>query len=77
MFNRPKPKQFNIKTRYYDAEKEAQEKRKRQREARINGDGLRDELQAKWHRSAKKKSAKLTALYIFILLAFLYFVFFR
>lgn len=77
MFNRPKPKQFNLKTRYYDAEKEALEKRKAERKAKLSADSLRNEMDKKWHRDSKKKSTRLTLLYISALIAFLYFIFFR
>jgi hypothetical protein len=79
MFKRSKPKQFNLKTRYYDPEQEEREKRKRIYE-RVKGDyeynpeELREELQYRWglHRESKlefnKKTTSLNRLLMLVLI---------
>jgi len=77
-----KPRQFDYKPRYYDAQKEADEKRKKEIEENIkNPDriNLRREMQNKWGRQdrTRKKSKNYTiAIYIALLVAILYYIFF-
>ncbi len=74
-----KPKQFDYKPRYYDAKKEADEKRKREIEENIkNPDriNLRREMERKWGRKDRTRSKSKTysiAVYIVLLIAILYF----
>lgn len=75
-----KPRQFSIKTRFYDAEKEAEEKRKKELEDKImNPDriNIREEIKQKWGREDRLRSkSKKYALYVYIifLLLILYFM---
>lgn len=76
IFNKlKKPRQFKMKTRFYDAEKEAEEKRKKEIEENIkNPDRInfRDEIHAKWGREDRLRSkSKKYALYIYIILLLL------
>lgn len=75
-----KPRQFEMKTRFYDAKKEAEEKRKKEIEEKIkNPDriNLREEMARKWGREDRTRSkSKKYALYfyIFALIIILYFI---
>ncbi len=77
----PKPRQFGYKPRFYDAQKEADEKRKLEIEQNIkNPDriNLRREMQNKWGRkdSLRSNSRKYALLvYVVLLLILLYFFF--
>lgn len=76
-----KPRKFDYKPRYYDAQKEADEKRKREIEENIkNPDriNLRREMKNKWgrHDRTRAKSRNYTiAVYIALLIAILYYIF--
>jgi len=73
-FHTPKPKQFEIKPRYYDPKKEELEQRKRELGLTDSSDPelrLRSQMQQRWRnerRDARKKSSS-QRLFIFILLA--------
>jgi len=75
-----KPRQFEMKTRFYDAKKEAEEKRKKEIEDKIkNPDRVdfRKEIQMKWGRGdhTRTKSKKYALyVYIIILAIILYFI---
>ncbi len=75
-----KPRQFNIKTRFYDAKKEAEEKRKKEIDDKINNPDrvdFRKEIRLKWGREdlARKKSKKYALyIYIILLILILYFI---
>lgn len=70
-----RPKQFHIKPRYWDPEKEAQEQRKWEREQRISGrQGLREEMARKWHRKKRKKSVLITAIYMALIIMLLLYI---
>lgn len=74
-FNTQRPRQFYIKPRYYDPEKEAQEQRKWEREQRLSGhEGLRQEMARKWHRKKKKKSMSVTLIYLVLIILLLIFI---
>ena len=76
-----KPRQFEMKTRFYDEKKEAEEKRKKEIEDNIkNPDriNIRKEMQMKWSRDDRTRvKSKKYALYfyIFALIIALYFIF--
>ncbi len=59
---RPKSKQFNLKTRYYDPEKEAQQKRMRVYD-RVSGDydydpkEMRNEIEYRWGLNRESNSS--------------------
>lgn len=66
-----KPRQFQMKTRFYDAKKEAEEKRKQEIEDKIKNPDrvdIRKEIRMKWGREdlARSKSKKY-ALYIYVI----------
>ncbi|MBN2236545.1 MAG: hypothetical protein JW729_03240 [Bacteroidales bacterium] len=65
-----KPRQFSIKTRFYDEKKEHEEKRKKEIEDRIkNPDRVdfREEIKQKWGREDRLRSkSRKYALYIYI-----------
>ena len=65
-----KPRQFSMKTRFYDEKKEAEAKRKAEIEANIkNPDriNIRKEIQMRWGREDRARSkSKKYALYIYI-----------
>jgi hypothetical protein len=80
MFKRPKPKQFNLKTRYYNPEEEKREKRKQkiarsQESYDFNPDQFREELSYRWslHRESKssfnQKNTSTHRLLLYLLLA--------
>lgn len=75
-----KPRQFEMKTRFYDPKKEAEEKRKKEIEDNIkNPDriNIRKEMQMKWARDDRTRSkSKKYALYFYIiaLVIVLYFI---
>ena len=87
---RPKPKQFDFKARYYDAEKEEQQKRTRiynrkSEEYDFNAEDLRNELQYRWgiHRESNSSFNKrytsinrllMTALILAVIIAILVYV---
>jgi hypothetical protein len=74
-----KPKKFDYKPRYYDAQKEADEKRKKEIEENIKNPDridLRREMERKWNRKDRTRSKSKTysiAVYIVLLIAILYF----
>ncbi|MFH1000497.1 MAG: hypothetical protein V1783_06620 [Bacteroidota bacterium] len=67
-----KPKQFSFKTRFYDAQKEADEKRKKEIEDKIkNPDRVdfRKEISQKWGREDRVRSkSRKYALYVYIVI---------
>lgn len=75
-----KPRQFEMKTRFYDAKKEAEKKRKAEIEDNIKNPervNLRKEMARKWGREdrARSKSKKYALyFYIFVLIIVLYFI---
>jgi hypothetical protein len=82
-FRTPKPHQFNYPPRYYDAEKEHWEMRKR--ELGLSSDGksdLRSSINTSWNRlrksdrSRKKKAEISVLIYLLIVIALIYFIFF-
>ena len=81
-FRRPKPKQFDYKPRYYDEEKEKQEKRRRELEKAGSGDtaSLRGEIERRWRIADRKNRAKAKGVNVLIYLAIVallvYFIFF-
>lgn len=76
-----KARKFDYKPRYYDAQKEADEKRKREIEANIKNPeriNLRREMKAKWGRNDRtrtKSKSYTTAIYVLLLFAILYYIF--
>ncbi len=70
-----KPRQFKMKTRFYDAKKEAEEKRKKEIEDNIkNPDRINfsKEVHEKWGREDRLRSkSKKYALYVYIILLLL------
>lgn len=76
-----KARKFDYKPRYYDAQKEAEEKRKKEIEENIkNPDriNLRREMERKWgrrDRTRSKSKAYSMAIYVILLIAILYFYF--
>ncbi|OYT14857.1 MAG: hypothetical protein B7C24_16075 [Bacteroidetes bacterium 4572_77] len=75
-----KARKFDYKPRYYDAQKEADEKRKKEIEANIQNPeriNLRREMRQKWgrHDRTRQKSRNYSiAIYVTILIAILYFI---
>jgi len=67
-----KPRQFSIKTRFYDEKKEAEAKRKAEIEDKIKNPDridIRKEIQMKWNRKDRTRSkSKKYALYIYVIL---------
>ncbi|HAG15956.1 MAG TPA: hypothetical protein DCG69_05450 [Bacteroidales bacterium] len=80
IFNKVRPpKQIDFKTRYYDAKKEAEEKRKQEIEDRINNPGridIREEMRKKWgHEDRYQSKSRKYALYVYaIILAILLYI---
>lgn len=76
-----KARKFDYKPRYYDAKKEAEEKRKKEIEDNIkNPDrvNLRREMERKWgrrDRTRSKSRAYSMAIYVVLLIAILYIFF--
>ncbi len=75
-FHTPKPKQFQIKPRYYDPKKEELEQRKKALGLTDSSDPevrLRAQMQQRWRseRREARKKASYQRLIIFILLAFI------
>ncbi|MBP6976750.1 MAG: hypothetical protein KBB71_00350 [Lentimicrobiaceae bacterium] len=75
-FHTPKPKQFEIKPRYYDPKKDELEQRKRELGLTDSSDPelrLRSQMQQRWRdgRRESRRKASSQRLIIFILLAFL------
>lgn len=81
-FSRAKAKKFNYKPRYYDAQKEADEKRKKEIEDNIKNPeriNLRREMKNKWGRHDHIRSKSKTysiAVYIVLVFIIIYLVFF-
>jgi len=87
---RPKPKQFNFKARYYDADKEEQQKRMRiyervTEEYEYSAEEMRNELQYRWGLNRESNSSfnkrytslnriLLTALILGVIIAILVYV---
>lgn len=75
-----KPRHFEMKTRFYDAKKEAEEKRKKEIEDNVrnpNRIDIRKEIRTKWARDDRTRvKSKKYALYIYIILLalILYFI---
>jgi hypothetical protein len=75
-----KHRQFKIKTRFYDAKKEAEEKRKQEIEDKIKNPervNLREEIARKWGREdhTRTKSKKYALyFYVVVLIIVLYFM---
>lgn len=82
LFRTAKARRFDYKPRHYDAQKEADEKRKKEIEDNIKNPervDLRREMRNKWGRHDRTRSKSRTysiAIYIVILLIILYFLFF-
>ncbi|RUA24702.1 MAG: hypothetical protein DSY76_07510 [Bacteroidetes bacterium] len=88
-FKRGKPKQFNLKTRYYDPKKEEDELRKRRYERKkeeyqFNPDDMKNEMAYRWGMNRESNSSfnkrytslnriLLTALILAVVMAILYF----
>jgi len=66
-----KPRKFEMKTRFYDAQKEAEEKRKKEIEDNIKNPGridIRREIRQKWARDDRTRvKSKKYALYFYII----------
>lgn len=81
-FRTSKPKAFEYKPLYYDAEKEEREQRKKELRLDDSSDHksfYRGELQRKWRRgkSDQKKNTRMrTTIYLAILLFAVYYIFF-
>jgi len=81
-FRTQKARRFNYQPRYYDAQKEADEKRKREIEMNIKNPeriNLRQEMREKWGRHDRTRSKSKTysiAVYIILFLAIIYILFF-
>ena len=80
---RPKPRQYDYKPVYYDAEKEELEERKQELEGIREGDPkarLKSEMRRKWHRREgdrdKSSSAIRTVIYLLIFGLSVYLLFF-
>lgn len=77
-----KARRFDYKPRYYDAQKEADQKRKKEIEENIkNPDRIdfRREMRSKWgrhDRTRKKSRAYSMAIYVVLLIIILYYLFF-
>lgn len=78
-----KARQFDYKPRYYDAVKEADEKRKKEIERNIQNPeriDLRRDMRQKWgrHDRIRSKSRNYSiAIYIVLLFVIIYFIFFK
>ena len=78
----PKPKRFNYPPRYYDAEKEHWEQRKRELNKTSDPSDFGRKLKRNWTRfkknddARKKKAGRAVLIYLAIAAALLYFVFF-
>ncbi|MCB0805844.1 MAG: hypothetical protein KDC05_08605 [Bacteroidales bacterium] len=82
-FRTPKPRQFKYPPRYYDAEKERWEQRKK--ELGLSEDGKTDfssRINSNWNRfrksdhSRKRKAEMSVLIYLFIVALLIYFIFF-
>jgi len=81
-FSKAKARQFDYKPRYYDAKKEAEEKRKKEIENNIKNPerlSLRSEMRSKWGRHDNIRSKSKTysiAVYIVLVVLIIYLIFF-
>lgn len=82
-FRRPKPKPFNYIPRYYDAEKEEWENRKKELGLIGQGDShanLRARMRRKWRAESKQKADRTNTIrvlmYLFVLFITVYLFFF-
>ena len=77
-----KPHRFNYQPRYYDAQKEADERRKREIDMNVKNPeriNLRQEMRQKWGRHDRTRSKSKVysiAIYVVLLLAIIYILFF-
>lgn len=82
LFSRAKARQFNYQPRYYDAQKEADDKRKKEIEENVKNPeriNLRREMREKWGRHDRTRSKSKTysiAVYIVLLIMIVYILFF-
>ncbi|MBI9035330.1 MAG: hypothetical protein JEZ03_12745 [Bacteroidales bacterium] len=75
-----KPKQFSIKPRYHDPEKEEREERRRRYSAENTmptGERMRKQMERRWNHTdrLKGKSRKMTWIYLIILFILIYMLF--
>lgn len=81
-FSRTKARKFDYKPRYYDAQKEADEKRKKEIENNVKNPeqlNLRSEMRSKWGRHDNIRSKSKTyslAVYIVLAILIIYLIFF-
>ena len=81
-FRTPKPKQFNYPSRYYDAEKERWEQRKRELGLSDEKADFRTQLNTNWKKfrkrdkQRKKKAEASVLIYLIIVAILIYFMFF-
>lgn len=82
-FRRPKPKQFSYRPLYYDPEKEAREKRKKELGLIEEGDPrarLKSEIRRKWRRNDDTRPSTYNGVriifYLLIIVLSVYFIFF-
>ena len=81
-FRTPKPKQFNYPARYYDAEKERREQRRRELGLSDEKADFRSQVSNNWrrfkrHDTQRKKKAEISVLvYLLIVAVLIYFIFF-
>jgi Flp pilus assembly protein TadB len=83
-FRTPKPKQFELKTRYYDAGKDAWVQRRKElglTDGQNRQAQLRDQMHSQWRtrRASTQKQAAMRRLVIFVFMAavLIYLLFFR
>lgn len=82
LFSRAKTRQFNYQPRYYDAQKEADNKRKKEIEDNVKNPeriNLRREMREKWGRHDRTRSKSKSysmAIYIVLLILIIYILFF-
>ncbi len=81
-FRTPKPKQFNYPPRYYDAEKEHWEQRKRELGLSDEKADFKSQLSNNWrrfkrHDTQRKQKAEISVIvYLLIVALLIYFIFF-
>lgn len=81
-FRTPKPKQFRYPPRYYDAEKERWEQRKRELGLSDEKADFKSQISSNWrrmnrHENQRKKRAEISVLvYLLIVAMLIYFIFF-